>query len=46
MFNLHLKECEYRFNSRGKDIYQILLKIFRDDHLKLSRSLNLLRNKC
>ena len=36
MFNLHLKECEFRFNNRGKDMYQILLKIFRDEPLKLS----------
>ncbi len=37
MFNLHLKECEFRFNHRGKDMYQILLKLFRDEPLKLSR---------
>jgi len=36
MFNLHLKECEFRFNNRSKDMYQILLKIFRDESLKLS----------
>jgi len=36
MFNLHLKECEFRFNNRGEDMYQILLKIFRDEPLKLS----------
>ena len=36
MFNLHLKECEFRFNQRGKDMYQILLKLFRDKPLKLS----------
>jgi transposase len=36
MFNLHLKECEFRFNQRGKDMYQILLKLFRDEPLKLS----------
>lgn len=29
-FNLHLKECEYRFNMRGKDIYKSLLKEFRE----------------
>ena len=28
-FNLHLKECEFRFNNRSKDIYKILLKNFR-----------------
>jgi len=36
MFNLHLKECEFRFNNRGEDMYQILLEIFRDESLKLS----------
>ncbi len=36
MFNLHLKECEFRFNNRGEDMYQNLLKIFRDEPLKLS----------
>jgi hypothetical protein len=35
MFNLHLKECEFRFNHRGEDMYQILFKIFRDEPLKL-----------
>jgi len=24
-FNLHLKECEFRFNNRGEDLYKILL---------------------
>jgi transposase len=28
-FNLHLKECEYRFNNRSKNIYQLLLKELR-----------------
>jgi transposase-like protein len=36
MFNLHLKECEFRFNNRDEDMYQNLLKIFRDETLKLS----------
>lgn len=36
MFNLHLKECEFRFNHRGEDMYQILLKLFRNESLKLS----------
>jgi len=27
-FNLHFKECEFRFNNRGEDLYKILLKIF------------------
>ena len=28
-FNLHLKECEFRFNNRNNDLYTILLKEFR-----------------
>jgi len=28
-FNLHLKECEFRFNHRDKDFYRLLLKEFR-----------------
>lgn len=32
-FNLHLKECEFRFNNRGIDIYQLLLKLIRQNHL-------------
>ena len=36
MCNLHLKECEFRFNHRGEDMYQILLKLFRNEPLKLS----------
>ncbi len=35
-FNLHLKECEFRFNHRGEDLYKILLQIFRNEPLKLS----------
>jgi transposase len=26
---LHLKECEFRFNHRDEDLYQLLLKITR-----------------
>lgn len=26
-FYLHLKECEFRFNHRGKNLYKLLLKI-------------------
>src|SRR5215213_8845789 len=26
-FNLHLKECEYRFNNRNKDLSRLLLKL-------------------
>ena len=29
-FNLHLKECEFRFNYRNKNIYIILLENFRN----------------
>ena len=36
MFNLHLKECEFRFNNRKQNIYKILLGIFRKESLKLS----------
>ena len=32
-FNLHLKECEFRFNNRNKNIYQILLKELRKSPL-------------
>lgn len=35
-FNLHLKECEFRFNNRQQNLYQILLKICRKEPLKLS----------
>lgn len=28
LFYLHLKECEFRFNYRHENIYQIILKIF------------------
>lgn len=35
-FNLHLKECEYRFNHRGEDLYKLLLKIFRKNPIQLS----------
>jgi len=29
-FNLILKECEFRFNNRSEDLYQLLLKRFRE----------------
>ena len=29
-FNLHLKECEFRFNHRGQDLYPLILKILRN----------------
>ncbi len=35
-FNLHLKECEFRFNNRRQNLYEILLKMFRKESLKLS----------
>ena len=28
-FYLHLKECEFRFNHRGENMYQLLLKIIK-----------------
>lgn len=27
-FNLHLKECEFRFNHRKEDLYRVILKLF------------------
>ncbi len=36
MFYLHLKECEFRFNYRNDNLYLLLLKIVRDNPLKLS----------
>ena len=27
MFELHLKECEFRFNNRKQNLYKILLEI-------------------
>src|SRR5919107_1686399 len=32
-FNLHLKECEYRFNHRNKNLYRELLKLLRKNPL-------------
>lgn len=32
-FNLLLKECEFRFNNRDENIYQLLLKHFRENPL-------------
>ncbi|HUF03013.1 MAG TPA: IS1595 family transposase, partial [Aridibacter sp.] len=29
-FYLHLKECEFRFNYRRKNLYSILLNIVKD----------------
>ena len=30
-FNLDFKECAFRFNNRGKDLYKLSLKIFRKE---------------
>ncbi len=35
-FYLHIKECEFRYNCRNKNLYLILLKDFRNKSLKLS----------
>lgn len=32
-FYLHLKECEFRFNNRGKNLYHLILKIIRNKPL-------------
>ncbi len=32
-FNLHLKECEYRFNNRKKNLYRELLKLLENNPL-------------
>ena len=32
-FYLHLKECEFRFNYRNKNLYKMLLKMFRENPL-------------
>ena len=32
-FYLHLKECEFRFNNRGKNLYPLILKIIRKNPL-------------
>ena len=33
MFELHLKECEFRFNNRKQNLYKILLEICRKEPL-------------
>ncbi|CAC9600183.1 hypothetical protein [uncultured Gammaproteobacteria bacterium] len=33
MFNLHLKECEFRFNNHKQNLYKILLEMFRKSRL-------------
>jgi len=35
-FNLPLKECEFRFNHRGQDLYKLILKIVRNSPLNVS----------
>ena len=35
-FSLHLKECEFRFNHRGQNLYPLILKILRNRPLNLS----------
>lgn len=32
-FNLHVKECVFRYNNRSEDLYLLLLKILRKDPL-------------
>ena len=32
-FNLHLKECEFRFNHRGQNLGRLILKFLRDNPL-------------
>ena len=36
LFELHLKECEFRLNNKEGDLYKILLGMFRKEPLKLS----------
>ncbi len=33
MFKYHLKECEFRFNNRERNLYKILLENFRKEPL-------------
>ena len=33
MFKYHLKECEFRFNNRGQNLYKVLLENFRKEPL-------------
>ncbi|MBM4121115.1 MAG: IS1595 family transposase, partial [Nitrospira sp.] len=33
LFYLHLKECEFRFNHRQSNLYQLLLEMLRQDPL-------------
>ncbi|MFC1512264.1 IS1595 family transposase [Candidatus Latescibacterota bacterium] len=38
-FNLHLKECEFRFNHRDHNIHRLLLKVFRKKSSQLVKNL-------
>ncbi|HKW02772.1 MAG TPA: IS1595 family transposase, partial [Vicinamibacterales bacterium] len=33
-FYWHLKECEFRFNNRRRNLYHVLLELVRKDPLK------------
>ncbi|MCL2097329.1 MAG: IS1595 family transposase, partial [Bacteroidales bacterium] len=35
-FYLHLKECEFRYNMRDKNMYLCLMKFIKNNPLKLS----------
>lgn len=35
-FLIHIKECEFRYNHKHDNIYNLLLKNFRNKPLKLS----------
>ena len=35
-FLLHLKECEFSYNNKSKDLYKILVKLVRNNPLKYS----------
>lgn len=37
-FYLHLKETEFRFNNRQNNIYQIVLKLIRDEPIRSNRN--------
>ena len=36
-FNLHLKESEFRFNNRDKNLSKVLLKMFREEPLDFKK---------
>ncbi len=37
-FNIYLKECEFRYNNRSKDMYKILLRILKEHNKERSRA--------